>query len=100
MLYAPKNEDVRKNIEHKKHEDREESYAGEEGLSLRICGPWKCCSPPKEVARSPPDDSALRMHVALRPWAAARSPARRDHRPGVAERDEEELDAGGRTRKE
>jgi hypothetical protein len=25
-----------------------------------MCGPWKCCSPPKEVARSPPDDSALR----------------------------------------
>jgi hypothetical protein len=24
-----------------------------------MCGPWKCCSPPKEVAGSPPDDSAL-----------------------------------------
>jgi hypothetical protein len=34
------------------------------------------CSPPKEVARSPPDDSALQMHVALSPWAAAQSPAR------------------------
>jgi hypothetical protein len=41
-----------------------------------MCGPWKCCNPPKEVARSPPDDSALRMHVALNPWAAAQRPAR------------------------
>jgi hypothetical protein len=28
------------------------------------------------VARSPPDDSALRMHVALSPWAAVQRPAR------------------------
>jgi hypothetical protein len=59
MLYAPKNEDVCENIEHKKHEYREEIYAGEEGRPKRMCGPWKCCSPPKEVARSPPDDSDL-----------------------------------------
>jgi hypothetical protein len=63
-------------------------------------GPWKCCSTPKEVARSPPDDSALRMHVALSPGAAALRSARRAHRAGVAERDEEELDAGGKTIKE
>ena len=51
MLYAPKNEDVCENIEHKKHEYREEIYAGEEGRPKRMCGPWKCCSPPKGVAR-------------------------------------------------
>jgi hypothetical protein len=33
-------------------------------------------SPPKEVTGSPPDESALRMHVALNPWAAAQRPAR------------------------
>jgi hypothetical protein len=38
--------------------------------------PVKRCSPPNEVARSPPDDSALRMHVALNPGAAAQRPAR------------------------
>ena len=31
MLYAPKNEDVCENIEHKNHEYRQEIYAGEEG---------------------------------------------------------------------
>jgi hypothetical protein len=31
-LYAPKNEDVCENIEHKKNEYREEIYAGEEEL--------------------------------------------------------------------
>jgi hypothetical protein len=41
-----------------------------------MCGRWKCCIPPKEVARIPPDDSALRIHVALSPWAAAQRPAR------------------------
>jgi hypothetical protein len=78
MLYAPKNEDVCENIEHKKHEYREEIYAELRGRSARedVCGPWKCCSPPKEVAGSPPDDSALRMHVALSPSAASQRPAR------------------------
>jgi hypothetical protein len=71
-MYAPKKEDVCENIEHKNHEYREEIYAGEEGRPLRMCGPWIWCSPPKEVARSPSDDAALRMLVALSPWAAAR----------------------------
>jgi hypothetical protein len=41
-----------------------------------MCGPWKRCSPPKEVARNPPDDSALRMHVSWSLRAASRRPAR------------------------
>jgi hypothetical protein len=49
--------------------------------------PVKGCSPPNEVARSPPDNAALRMHVARNPRAAARRPARA---PNVAKTVERE----------
>jgi hypothetical protein len=35
MLYAPKNEDVCENIEHKKHEYRDEIYTELRGKSAR-----------------------------------------------------------------
>jgi hypothetical protein len=35
----------------------------------------KGCSPPNEVARSPPDDAARRMHMARNPRDSARRPA-------------------------
>jgi hypothetical protein len=35
------------------------------------------CGPPNEVARSPADDAALRIHGARSPRAAARRPAKR-----------------------
>ena len=83
-MYAPKNEDVCENIKHKNYEYREEIYAGEEGRPLRMCGPWKCCSPPKEVARSPPEESVLRRHVTWSPWAAAQ----RSNKSHIAGREE------------
>ena len=36
--------------------------------------PVKGCSPPNEVARSPPDDAARRMHMAQNPRASVRCP--------------------------
>jgi len=44
-----------------------------------MCGPWECCIPAKEVARSPPDDAALHLKC-MCPWVLRR-PRGRVHRP-------------------
>jgi hypothetical protein len=62
--------------------------------------PLKECSPPKEVARSPPEDAALRMQCGLgvlgRPALRPQGHLKQD----IAAHVEEELGAGAKTVKE
>jgi hypothetical protein len=80
-MYAPKNEDVCENIEHKiKRRNTERKFTQERKVCHRGCldlgnfvalrRKWQ------EALQMNHHHSALRMHVALSPWATAQRPAR------------------------